>query len=151
MTKPSPGTPSMHLFDEAATAFERQPRRASSGMAPKALMASMRQRPAVAPHQVGELAGIGLRMPEVVSQWIVKTWVIAASSFRSAPTAGEIGRRVLGRSCTVVAAAGDVADLRRAVAVGAVDQQEHLAAGGTKVVSMASTAKVPEPCIGTVT
>jgi hypothetical protein len=33
----------------------------------------------------------------------------------------------------------------------AVDQQQHMAVRGTNVVSIASTANVPEPCIGTVT
>ena len=64
---------------------------------------------------------------------------------------GEIGRRVLRRLVHDGRAPRDVEDPLRALAVGAVDQQQHLAAGGTKVVSMASTAKVPEPCIGTVT
>ena len=41
------------------------------------------------------------------------------------------------------------ADLRDALAVGAVDQHQQLAVGGTKVPIMASTAKVPLPCIGT--
>ena len=47
MTKPSPGTPSMHLLDEAASASKRTSR-ASSASAPKALMESIsRRRPAL--------------------------------------------------------------------------------------------------------
>ena len=40
MQKPIPGEPSKHLLDEATTA-SKVSRRASSAMAPKALMASM--------------------------------------------------------------------------------------------------------------
>ena len=66
ITKPRPGTPSMHLFDDAATASNVM-LFASSGSAPNALMESIRKRlpwrAAISP-----ILPIGLRMPDVVSQ-----------------------------------------------------------------------------------
>ncbi len=42
-------------------------------------------------------------------------------------------------------------DLDHALAIGAIDQHQQLARGGTSVASIASTAKVPLPCSGTAT
>src|SRR5262249_58215143 len=78
MTKPTPGTPSMHLFDDAATASTAISR-TSSGRAPKALMESIsRRRPARATTLA--TSAIGLWTPEVVSQWTTKTWLMAGSA-----------------------------------------------------------------------
>jgi hypothetical protein len=65
-TKPMPGTPSRHLFEDAASASNGT-EAASIGSAPKALIASIsRLRPAA--FTAAAISAIGLRMPEVVSQ-----------------------------------------------------------------------------------
>ena len=46
------------------------------------------------------ISAIGLRMPEVVSQWTAKTWVIAASAFSRRSTAARSGGVSSGVSCT---------------------------------------------------
>ena len=83
----TPGTPSKHLFDEAATASNGTAR-ASSGRAPKALIASInRRRPARA--TTAAISATGWRTPEVVSHCTTATWVTAgsaASPCRSAAT-----------------------------------------------------------------
>ena len=125
-TKPRPGTPSMHLFEEAATA-SKVTARESSGSAPKALMASTRRRlPCRA--AISAISSIGLRMPLVVSHCTAKTWVIALLALEDALDRGEIRRRVLRRLVDDGLAAGDVEDALGALAVGAVDQHQHLAA-----------------------
>ena len=78
MQKPMPGEPSRHLLDEA-TAASKRIARASRGIAPKALMASIsRARPWRA--VTSATASSGLRMPEVVSQWTTATWLMAGSA-----------------------------------------------------------------------
>ena len=71
------GTPSRHLFDDAITASKGTVF-ALNGMAPKALMASIRRR---RPCEATVLAmdSMGLRIPDVVSQWTTSTWVIVGS------------------------------------------------------------------------
>ena len=66
-------------------------------------------------------------MPDVVSQWMVKMWVMAASAFSRRLDLGQIGRRVLGRLVHDDGALRDIEDLLRALAIGAVDQHQHLA------------------------
>ena len=91
-------------------------------------------------------------MPEVVSQWTAKTWVIEGVRFKRRSTSARSGGVSSGVSCTTRAAPRDLEDALRALAIGAVDRgAAPCPSRGTKVVSIASTAKVPEPCIGTVT
>jgi hypothetical protein len=89
-TNPMPGTPSRHLFEEAASA-SKGTEAASIGSAPKALIASIRRlRPAAA--TTAAISRIGLRMPEVVSQWTAATWVMAGSALsRRFSSAGSGG------------------------------------------------------------
>ena len=85
MTKPRPGTPSRHLLELATTASNGVIR-ASSGSAPKALIASISSgRPWAA--QTSATACTGLRMPDVVSQWTTATWVISGSRCKVASSA----------------------------------------------------------------
>ena len=133
----------------------RRPRRtatsrASSGSAPKALIASMRRR---LPCRATSAAISSIGIADAARRLAMNGEDVrdARSALQDALDRGEIGRRVLGRLVDDGLAAGDVEDALGAMAVGAVDQDQDLAVGGTKVVSMASTAKVPEPCIGTVT
>ena len=125
MTKPRPGTPSMHLLEEAASASKRV-LAASSGSAPNALMASIsNRRPCFSTS--APISAIGLRMPLVVSQWTANTCVMSVSAFRILSTSARSGGVSSGVSCTAIRAPGDVADPLGALAVGAVDQQQHLA------------------------
>jgi hypothetical protein len=90
-------------------------------------------------------------MPDVVSQCTAKMCVIEASSFRALDR-DEIGWRVLRRLVTIRHfALRDIENLPWRDAVGAVDQHQHVPPAERTWCSIASTANVPEPCIGTVT
>jgi hypothetical protein len=85
MAKPTPGTPSRHLLDEATSAsYGTRP--ASRGSAPKALMASTsRRRPWRA--VTTAISSTGFSTPEVVSHWITATCVMAGSAASAASRA----------------------------------------------------------------
>src|SRR5260370_1161085 len=86
MTKPRPGTPSRHLLEEAASA-SKATSRASSGRAPKALMASIsRRRPALA--TIAATSATGVSTPDVVSHWTTATWLMAGSTRRRSEFVG---------------------------------------------------------------
>ena len=93
ITKPKPGTPSMHLLAEDTMA-SKQTDPISSGSAPKALMESIRSlRPARS--TASDISATGLRMPELVSQWTSRTWVMSGSASRMAATSGAARRQVV--------------------------------------------------------
>ena len=91
----------MHLFDEAAIA-SGVIACASIGSAPNALIELSRKLLryfcASAP-----MSRIGLRMPDVVSQWTEKMCVIAGVSLRMRSTAARSGGVSSGVSCTTTA------------------------------------------------
>ncbi len=115
----------MHLFDEAATASNLIAL-ASSGKRAEGAHGVDEQMLAVALRQFGDLrnrveyAGSGFALDrENVGDGLV------ACQHRL--DGGEIGRRVFGRLKYRDTAAGNFADFLGALAVGAVDQQQHLA------------------------
>ena len=88
-------------------------------------------------------------MPLVVSHCTAKTWVRWIGAQHSIDFF-DVGGCIFGRRVHRMAPAGDLTDPPRALSIGTIDQQ-HLAAARQELVSMASTANVPEPCIGTAT
>ena len=70
-TNPTPGTPSKHLFDEAATA-SKDKFSALKGNAPKALIASMKKDKFFL-FTKSAMDLIGFSIPDVVSQYTPKT------------------------------------------------------------------------------
>ena len=125
MAKPTPGIPSRHLLADAARP-SKGTARASSGIAPKALIASISSRRrwrAV----TSASAAIGLRMPEVVSQCTAATWLIAGSAASARSSGLRVVRLVLGRLEHRHLAAVIARHLDHALAIGAVDQDQQLA------------------------
>src|SRR6202140_2041368 len=149
MTKPMPGTPSRHLPDAAMSASKRMVR-ASIGMAPKELIASMiKPRPRFA--TTVAISGRGFRIPVPVSQCTCATCVIAGS----APSAASIRAGSAG-SCSPCARTA--ASRPRYLRIRTMRLQSLPLSGtsplpplGTSVPSAASTANVPLPCSGTQT
>ena len=73
------------------------------------------------------ISAIGFRMPLVVSQCTANTCVMVGIGLQRALDLVEVGRRVLRRLVHLDPAPGDQADPLGALAVGAVDEQQHLA------------------------
>ncbi len=90
-------------------------------------------------------------MPDVVSQWMVKMWVMAASAFSNASTFARSGGVSSGVSCTTTARFAISRIFLARWPYAPLISTSTLPSAGTNVVSIASTANVPEPCIGTVT
>ncbi len=98
----------------------------SSGSAPNDDMAStMNMRPRCL-HHAGQCRAIGLTMPDVVSQWMIQTWLIDRSA------SSMVGDLLDGR-CRAVAlvdlddrAADLLENLRGAVAIGAIGDDQRL-------------------------
>ena len=76
-TNPTPGTPSKHLFEEAATASNCK-FFILKGNAPNALIASMKKDNFFLLTK-SAIGLIGFNIPEVVSQYTAKTWVKSLS------------------------------------------------------------------------
>ena len=79
--KPTPGTPSKHLFDEAATASKVIVLELK-GNAPKALIASMNSDKFFISTNFA-ISSIGFKIPDVVSQYTAKTCVKSLLSINS--------------------------------------------------------------------
>ena len=96
------------------------------------------------------ISSMGLTMPEVVSQWMTQTWLMAGSASSAAATSSAVGAALSPLSILTTGRPMLVEDLRRAVAIGAIGDDQRLASPvGQKAPSAASMAKVPEPCMMT--
>src|SRR5437773_1427515 len=149
MAKPMPGTPSRHLLEDATRASYGVVA-ASSGRAPKALIASTssrRPRRAVTP----AISSTGLSTPEVVSQWTTATCEMASSAASAASRAAGSTGVSSGVSRTTRSRPRYSHMRTMRVPYDPLTRTASLPERGTRVPIIASTMKVPLPWSGTQT